>query len=82
MSLEYKILKSYGLSDVIPFGKYKGKEVKDVVSENPQWILWAEDNVKGFTVSHRAFKMAEDNLSEQIEEKYQFLSWSDEYWKE
>jgi len=82
MSLECKILKSYGLSDAVPFGKHKGKKIKEVVSKNPQWIIWANENIPSFRVSHRAFKMAEDNYSEQMSESwdkaFEYQEW---FWK-
>lgn len=85
MSLECKILKSYGLSDIIPFGKYKGKKVKDVVYKHPQWILWAEDNVSGFNVSHRVFKMADRNsnvfYNKKFSEYYYKAEELDYWWK-
>lgn len=37
--------------DVLTFGKYKGRKVLEVFYENPQYLQWAEGNVKDFLVN-------------------------------
>jgi len=40
-------IKKYSLneSDVITFGKYKGKTIEDVAKENPNYLNWIVDNI-------------------------------------
>lgn len=34
--------------ETFTFGKYKGQKVKDVIQNNPSYVIWALNNVKGF----------------------------------
>lgn len=70
MSLECKILKSYGLPDVIPFGKYKGKTVDDVLGISANWLLWADENIDAFTLKKSARMLAEEVASNETETMY------------
>lgn len=43
-----KPVKVYSLNDVLEFGKYKGKTVKEVISCDSRWIKWAMENAERF----------------------------------
>jgi hypothetical protein len=36
---------SNGLSDVMAFGKHKGRMIKDILSEEATYLLWLRDNI-------------------------------------
>jgi uncharacterized protein (DUF3820 family) len=38
----------YDLDDTIPFGKYSGRLVEDVLTEDPQYLLWLLENTDRF----------------------------------
>lgn len=40
--------KIFGLKDVLTFGKYKGKTIKEVILEDAQYINWAYSNITWF----------------------------------
>ena len=60
MSLDCKILNRYGLSDIIPFGRYKGKSVKEVLELRPSWLVWAHEEIDTFNLSKKAVKLAKE----------------------
>jgi len=35
-------------NDIMPFGKHKGQQVKDVLLSQPDYILWAERRTQRF----------------------------------
>lgn len=35
----------------ITFGKYRGKSVPDIIQKDPQYLLWADDNVPSFSLT-------------------------------
>ena len=45
------LLKFYDLDTILNFGKYKGKTLKDVASENIMYIEWCIMNVDFFVIS-------------------------------
>ena len=45
---EYPVL---GLDDCLPFGKHRGELVRDVVELDPNWLIWALENISTFEVS-------------------------------
>jgi len=40
----------YDLDTPLGFGKYKGRAVEDVLSDDPAYLLWLLENVEQFTV--------------------------------
>lgn len=44
-------------SPVMTFGKYKGQPIKDVITKDPRYCLWAHNNVS-------FFKMMPDQIQE------------------
>lgn len=49
---------------IFTFGKHKGKTVKQVMEEDPSYLLWADDNVEGFELSNYLRDKAEKLDSE------------------
>lgn len=47
-------MKVYGLLDDMPFGKYKGTELRQVIEDDPDYISWALSNVEWFALSTTA----------------------------
>ena len=45
-----------GLDDELPFGKYRGKLLRDIIADadGANWILWAMDTIKTFEISDDA----------------------------
>lgn len=33
-----------GLDDVMPFGKYKGEQIEDLIEDHPEYLAWCFDN--------------------------------------
>lgn len=59
---------------ILTFGKHKGKTVKEVLFEDPSWLLWADDKVEGFELSDYLRDEAEDLAAE---EDCWYPSWGD-----
>lgn len=36
--------KLYGIINIIPFGKYKGYSVGNLLQKDPNYLLWADNN--------------------------------------
>lgn len=47
------------LTDVLTFGKYKGKNIRQVIEIDPDYITWMHDQ-KVCTVSQEIYDKAED----------------------
>ena len=58
MSGETKFILSRRM--MIPFGTYKGCLVEDVLADDPGWLLWAADNLNGWTLEQSLREEAED----------------------
>lgn len=43
-----------GLDDALPFGKHAGKLLRDVIDEDPGWVVWAMENINAFEISDAA----------------------------
>lgn len=37
---------SLGLDDLLPFGKYKGEQVEDVLMDDREYIVWLAENTQ------------------------------------
>ena len=35
----------YGLDNTMPFGKYKGVEIEEILDADPSYMLWAVENM-------------------------------------
>lgn len=61
---------------ILMFGKYKGVEVEQVISCEPQYIQWCLYNIEGFSLSERHKKLLEHCLSDfQYDDEF-------DYWQE
>lgn len=49
-------------TDRMWFGQFKGMTVEEVMQENPKYLLWALDNVKGFDLEVDVFEEVLDFL--------------------
>lgn len=38
------------MESVLTFGKHKGRKVRNVVQDDPNWLVWAQDNVDWFAL--------------------------------
>lgn len=47
---------------VLHFGKYDGCEIERVVEEDPEYILWAANSVRGHGISQLHIQRARDLL--------------------
>lgn len=67
---------------VLHFGKYEGSEIDRVVTIDPEYILWAVDNVKGHGISQKHVAEARINLdTNEASEDEQYdlgVNWYDE----
>lgn len=66
---------------VFTFGKYKGRTVKEILIEDPSYLLWADNNVEGFELGDYLRDKAEDFYAEEncYEPTYEDLNpdWGD-----
>jgi len=42
------------LKSIIPFGKHKGKTIKNIISKDPQYLYWACENIESFALTTKA----------------------------
>lgn len=42
--------KRYTLRDRLPFGKYKGISIREILAKDASYIEWCKKNVKGFSL--------------------------------
>jgi len=52
-----------GYHDPLPFGKHRGKTVRDVIDQDPTYLEWALLNVEGFELTDDAGKRLDLELS-------------------
>jgi hypothetical protein len=45
----------------LSFGKYRGASIADVLAEDPQYLVWAQENVGGFDLHHSLLEIAESD---------------------
>ena len=43
-------IKVLSADDVLTFGKYKGKTLREIHSENPNYLIWVNQNTKDFVI--------------------------------
>ena len=46
--------KVHQLDDALPFGKHKGKSLREVIEDDSSWIIWAMENIADFEISDLA----------------------------
>lgn len=58
MAKPLPIAKQFDFDDRLMFGKYLGKTVSQIITEEPTYILWALDNVAHFAVTEQVLEEA------------------------
>lgn len=53
---------SYHPEEELNFGKYKGRELEDVIAEDPSYIEWCVLNVHNFYLSPEVIEMIKENI--------------------
>lgn len=46
----------WGLDEQLTFGKYKGRFVGDILREDPQYLVWAHDNISYFLLEDELYE--------------------------
>lgn len=57
-------LKGKGKGAKFTFGKYKDRSIKEILDEDPSYIVWANANVAGFIVSTKILKEATEAVDD------------------
>lgn len=75
-------LKIYAEDDFLDFGKYKGMTIKEVIDDDPEYLVWCLDNVNFFDVSENVLQLIENAQIENDfrEAMYDYLD--DDPWRE
>lgn len=63
MSIDYK---KAGFTTVMPFGKYKGKTLQEIISIDASYILWLKKNTS-FSMNDSVISRAENDRDEAID---------------
>lgn len=73
----------FKLEDKITFGKYSTKElpvvltIQEIIDQDPDYIAWAVDEVKGFELDDKAFQVLDDAMLSIIDKDYpESVLWS------
>lgn len=61
------ILRDYG--DSFTFGKYRGRTIAEIIAKDPQYIVWAHNNVDFFKVKSGVLATAVETVREQKQAK-------------
>lgn len=65
------MVKVFGLQDIIPFGKFKGKTVEEACKIRGSWLLWADEEIEWFSASDEAKDYAAKcDEAQKIEQQY------------
>lgn len=48
-------IKVLSADDVLTFGKYKGKTLREIHSENPSYLIWVSQNTNDFVIDFSSF---------------------------
>ena len=62
--VDEKVYDAKNMDSFMPFGKYKGKAIGDIIEEDPCYIRWAVNNLN-FNIDEECL----DFLSEQLQRK-------------
>jgi hypothetical protein len=67
-------------SDVLTFGKYKGRIIDEVAEIDPSYILWVDENIKTISLPKRYVDAIEMDVRE-VEDEYldAWGSWMSRY---
>jgi hypothetical protein len=75
MSGETKLIISKRM--IIPIGTYKGCLVADILADDPGWLLWADQNIEGWTLDQTLREEAEDGKSTEVRDPRDRTNWLD-----
>jgi hypothetical protein len=56
-------MRLFSIQDAMPFGKHKGKQMQEVIDDDPRYVSWAI-NKTGFRLDEDAKKYFEEILRE------------------
>lgn len=54
----------FGLTDILNFGKYRGRCLQTIIREDPQYIDWARNNISYFELDDEAEEELYEYLAE------------------
>ncbi len=83
-----ELIELAGVSDrakrLFTFGKHKGKSVIEVMSFDPQYVLWIEENVKSFEIYADEYKYCRDaaETEDGLYDDMMMGAYYDEFWKD
>lgn len=52
----------YGLYNMIDFGKHEGRHIRQIIQDDPDYLVWCLENVSGFELTDEADEVLEDRL--------------------
>ena len=67
----------FELHDTITFGKYKGREVIDVIDEDAQYIDWAFSNIEWFDLDSEAMDYLTKTIKGFDAIDFKYKDWDD-----
>ena len=53
-----KKITTYQLTDRLPFGKYKGQTIRQILQNDPSYLLWCSEKLERFAMSDEAWDYA------------------------
>lgn len=53
----------FALYDTLPFGKYKGSTIKEIIEDDPSYIEWCQDAIDDFELNDSAADYLEETLN-------------------
>lgn len=62
-------MKLLNWSDKLTFGKYKGETIESVSTRDPQYLIWANDNVNAFNLDFQVLQVVEELVKGQQTER-------------
>lgn len=57
-------------SNIVDFGKHKGKSIGEVIEKYPSWVDWAIQNVTNFTMSKKLQKKQKKRYAQIVSQSY------------
>lgn len=55
-----RVKPTLGMEDKFPFGRHAGKKVEDILEDDPQYILWFDENVTQYHLDQTIVRAALD----------------------
>lgn len=77
--MKIRVRHTLRLKDKLTFGKHKGKTIKEVLDNDPQYLVWLHEKTK-----HKLQRVIynEAELSYRDIDEAEYTVFGDEYWKE